>query len=95
MKSGGLVLGLDVGVWRHVQEHQQSKSETTLESDFLERKRYATRKSVDLDLRRIIKKWIVLELDASIWQHVLKHQQSKSETTPESDFLEMLEWATR
>ena len=38
---------------------------------------------------------VVLELVAGIWLHVLEHQQSKSETTLESDFLEMLEWATR
>ena len=34
---------------------------------------------------------VVLDLVACIWLHVLEHQQSKSETTLESDFLEMLE----
>ena len=35
--------------------------------------------------------WVVVELSECFWQHVLEHQQSKSETTVESGVLEMLE----
>ena len=56
---------------------------------------WATRRAESNELSSVQIGWVVVELIAGIFLHVLEHQQSKTETTLESGVLEMLEWATR
>ena len=73
-----LALVFRSGIWLHVLEHQQSKTETTLDSDFLEMLEWATRRAESNELSSDQIGSVVVELIAGIFLHVLVHQQSKS-----------------
>ena len=95
VQIGWVVVELSYCFWQHVLEHQQSKTETALKSGVLEKGVGAARCAETNELLGVQTGWVVVELSYCFWQHVLEHQQSKTETTPDSNFLEMVDWAAR
>ena len=52
---------------------------------------WAARRAESNELSGVQIGWVVVELSYCFWQHVLEHQQSKTETMLESGVLEVLD----